>query len=309
MSINEFQGAESERMPRKGSNIAIYALAVGAFAIGMTEFVIMGLLPEVSTNLHVSISQAGLLITGYALGVALGAPVITVATHRMPRKALLLLLMVLFIAGNGLAAIAPNYQILMVARILAALTHGAFFGVGSVVAAGVVPKEKRAGAIAMMFTGLTLANILGVPFGTFLGQQYGWRSTFWFVTACGILAFIGIVLLVPPVNATSDTLRQQFKVLQRPPVIVALLMTVFGFGSVFTAFTYIAPILENITGFSHGSVSLILVLFGVGLTIGNIYGAKLADRKLMPSLIGILILLAAVTPYSVLQTGVSPSLS
>ncbi|MEC0228499.1 MFS transporter [Paenibacillus alba] len=279
---------------RKASQFALYALTIGAFAIGMTEFIIMGLLPEVASNLHVSIPSAGLLITGYALGVALGAPFITIATHRMQRKALLILLMVVFIAGNALAAVSPNYTVLMIARIIAALTHGSFFGVGSVVAASLVPKEKRAGAIAIMFTGLTLANILGVPIGTFVGQAYGWRSTFWVITLMGVIALVGIILLVPKVKAEPSSLRQELGVLRRPVVHVALLMTIFGFGGVFTAFTYISPILVDITGFSPSSVSYILVLFGVGITIGNIYGGKLADRKLMPSLIGFLILLAVV---------------
>lgn len=279
---------------QKGSAIALYALTLGAFAIGMTEFIIMGLLPEVAANLQVSIPMAGLLITGYALGVAIGAPFITIATHRLPRKALLLLLMLIFISGNALAALAPNYTVLMVARILAALTHGSFFGVGSVIAAQLVPAEKRAGAIAVMFTGLTLANILGVPIGTFLGQSYGWRSTFWLITGIGLLALIGIALLVPKVRSGSSSLAQEVGVLRRPAVHIALWMTVFGFGGVFTAFTYIAPILVDITGFASGSVSYILVLFGVGITLGNILGGKLADRSLLPSLLGILVTLAAV---------------
>ncbi|RAT99156.1 MFS transporter [Brevibacillus sp. Leaf182] len=285
---------EQAQATRKGSTLALYALTLGAFAIGMTEFIIMGLLSEVATSLNVSIPLAGFLITGYALGVAIGAPIITLATHRMPRKALLLFLMILFIAGNALAALAPNYTVLMLARILAALTHGSFFGVGSVIAAELVPKEKRAGAIAIMFTGLTLANILGVPIGTFLGQAYGWRSTFWAITMIGIIALIGIVMLVPKVANAASSLRQELGVLKRPAVHIALLMTVFGFGGVFTAFTYISPILVDITGFSPSSVSYILVLFGVGITIGNIYGGKLADRKLFPSLLGILVALALV---------------
>ncbi|MDR7316469.1 MFS transporter [Brevibacillus nitrificans] len=288
------QRSDDTAASSKRSTIALYALTLGAFAIGMTEFIIMGLLPEVAVNLHVSIPMAGLLITGYALGEAIGAPFITIATHRLPRKALLLLLMIIFIAGNALAALAPNYTILMFARILAALTHGSFFGIGSVIASQLVPKEKRAGAIAIMFTGLTLANILGVPIGTFVGQAYGWRSTFWLITVIGLIAFVGIILLVPKVKSTTSSLGQELGVLRRPTVHVALLMTVFGFGGVFTAFTYIAPILVDITGFSASSVSYILVLFGVGITLGNIYGGKLADRALMPSLLGILLLLAVV---------------
>lgn len=278
----------------KSSTVALYALTLGAFAIGLTEFIIMGLLPEVAESMQVSIPMAGLLVTGYALGVAIGAPIITVATHKMKRKELLLFLMILFILGNALAALAPNYTTLMVARILAALTHGSFFGVGSVIAAELVPKEKRAGAIAIMFTGLTLANILGVPIGTFLGQAYGWRSTFWAITIIGIIALIGIIILVPTVKAAKSSLRQELGVLRRPTFQIALLMTVFGFFGVFTTFTYITPILVDITGFSPKSVPYILVLFGIGVTIGNIYGGKLADRKLFPSLIGILIILAIV---------------
>ncbi len=294
--ITENRAFHSEQVQadRKGSNLALYALTLGAFAIGMTEFIIMGLLSEVATSLNVSIPMAGFLITGYALGVAIGAPFITIATHRMPRKALLLFLMILFIAGNALAALAPNYTVLMLARILAALTHGSFFGVGSVIAAELVPQEKRAGAIAIMFTGLTLANILGVPLGTFLGQAYGWRSTFWAITIIGIVALVGIVLLVPKVASATSNLRKELGVLKRPAVHVALLMTVFGFGGVFTAFTYISPILTDVTGFSPSSVSYILVLFGVGITIGNIYGGKLADRRLFPSLIGTLVALAII---------------
>lgn len=278
----------------KRPTLALLALTIGAFAIGMTEFIIMGLLPEVAESLQVSIPSAGLLITGYALGVAIGAPIITVATHRMKRKQLLLFLMILFISGNALAALAPNYGVLMVARIVAALTHGSFFGVGSVIAAGLVPKEKRAGAIAIMFTGLTLANILGVPIGTFIGQAFGWRSTFWAITILGLIALIGIAVLVPKVESALSNLKQELSVLRKPTVYIALLMTTFGNGGLFTVFTYISPILTDITKFPVNSVSYILVLFGIGITLGNIIGGKLADRKLMPSLLGILVVLAIV---------------
>jgi DHA1 family inner membrane transport protein len=278
---------------RRGAAPAICALTLGAFAIGMTEFIIMGLLPEVAADLRVSIPEAGLLITDYALGVAFGAPFMTIATHRMPRKALMLLLMGIFIAGNALAALAPTYGVLMFARIVASLTHGCFFGVGSVVAAELVPKEKRAGAIALMFTGLTLANILGVPVGTFIGQTFGWRMTFWTITAIGIISLIGVLVLVPRIQAEPSRLGSEIGVLGRPAVQVALLMTVFGFAGVFTAFSYIKPLLVDLGGFPVESVAYILVLFGVGITIGNMVGGRLADRALMPSLIGILVSLAA----------------
>lgn len=279
---------------KASSNIALYALTLGAFAIGLTEFIIMGLLPEVASSLHVSIPLAGMLVTGYALGVAIGAPIVTVATNKMKRKQLLILLMILFIIGNALAALAPNYTILMVARIIAALTHGSFFGVGSIIASDLVSKEKRARAISIMFAGLTLANILGVPIGTFLGQAFGWRSTFWSITVIGIIALIGIIILVPKVKSQSSSIKEELNVLRQPAVLIALLMTVFGFGGVFTVFTYITPILTDITGFSPNSVAYILVLFGVGITIGNIYGGKLADKSLLPSLTGIMIALSII---------------
>ncbi|MET3208006.1 UNVERIFIED_CONTAM: DHA1 family inner membrane transport protein [Paenibacillus sp. PvR008] len=275
--------------------LALIALLISAFAIGTTEFVIMGILPDVANDLHVTLSAAGLLVTGYALGVAIGGPVITACTGRLSRKSLLFGLMLVFVVGNLLAAVAPGYPVLMIARILASFAHGTFFGVGSIVATRLVPREKQASAIAMMFAGLTLANILGVPFGTLIGQMWGWRSTFWIVTALGILSLIGIAALVPRIQRepVSD-FRHEIRVLRSKQVVLALLMTVLGFGGVFTAFTYIAPILTDITGFEAGAVTPILLMFGIGMTIGNVIGGKLSDWKLMPSLVGMLALLTAV---------------
>ncbi len=230
---------------------ALLALAIGAFGIGTTEFVIMGLLPEVATDFGVSIPSAGLLISGYALGVVVGAPLLTAIGSKVSRKTVLVALMGVFIAGNLVSALAPSYGVLMTGRIVAALSHGAFFGVGSVVAASLVPKAKQASAIALMFTGLTVANVFGVPGGTALGQQFGWRSTFWAVTA-------------------------------------------LGFAGVFASFTYIAPMMTEVAGFSSGAVTWLLVLFGGGLVVGNLLGGKAADRSLMPSLYVILALLAVV---------------
>lgn len=275
--------------------IPLIALAISAFAIGTTEFVIMGLLPNVARDLAVSIPSAGLLVTGYALGVAVGAPLLAVLTSRMPRKLALQLLMAVFIVGNILCAIAPNYGLLMFARVVTSFAHGSFFGIGAVVAASLVPAEKRASAIALMFTGLTLANVLGVPFGTFIGQQFGWRATFWIVSALGVLSALGVTALVPNRHdAGPSGLGREVRVLKDPQVWLALSMTVLGFGGVFVVFTYIAPILEQVGGFSPHGVTLVLVLFGVGLTIGNMIGGRLADRALMPSLMGILIALALV---------------
>lgn len=275
--------------------IPLLALALSAFAIGTTEFVIMGLLPDVARDLAVSIPSAGLLVSGYALGVAAGAPLLAVLTSKLPRKAALQALMIVFIVGNMLCAVAGDYRMLMIARVVTSFAHGSFFGIGAVVAASLVAREKQASAIALMFTGLTLANVLGVPFGTFVGQSFGWRLTFWIVAALGVLSLVSIAALVPNRHDAGPVgLAREVRVLKEPQVWLALAMTVLGFGGVFVVFTYIAPILEQIGGFSPRAVTMILVLFGAGLTVGNVVGGKLADRALMPSLMGILVLLALV---------------
>jgi MFS transporter, DHA1 family, inner membrane transport protein len=275
--------------------IPLLALAISAFAIGTTEFVIMGLLPQVASDLAVSIPSAGLLVSGYALGVAVGAPLLAVVTSKMPRKLALQLLMGVFIVGNVLCAIASDYSVLMIARVVTSFAHGSFFGIGAVVASSLVPQEKRASAIALMFTGLTLANVLGVPLGTFIGQEYGWRMAFWVVSVLGVASLAGVTALVPNRHDTGPAgLGHEVRVLRDPRVWMALAMTIVGFGGVFVVFTYIAPILEQVSGFSPRGVTLMLVLFGVGLTVGNTVGGKLADRALMPSLMGILVALAVV---------------
>ncbi|WP_158891040.1 MFS transporter [Amycolatopsis anabasis] len=275
--------------------VALLALAISAFGIGTTEFVIMGLLPDVARDFGVSIPSAGLLISGYALGVVIGAPLLTAVGAKLPRKTILVALMVLFIAGNLISALATSYSLLMTGRIVAALSHGAFFGVGSVVAAGLVAPAKRASAIALMFTGLTVANVLGVPMGTALGQHFGWRSTFWAVTALGVAGLAGIVTLVPRQGAgESGGLRGELAVFRRPQVWLALATTALGFGGVFAAFTYITPMMTEVAGFSAGTVTWLLVLFGAGLFAGNLLGGKAADRGLMPSLYVFLAALTAV---------------
>lgn len=276
--------------------LALYALAVGAFGIGVTEFVIMGLLLEVSGDLNVSISAAGMLISGYALGVMAGAPVMTVVTARWPRKATLLALMAIFTLGNLACALAPSYFGLLAARVLTAFAHGTFFGVGSVVATQLVAPHQRASAIAIMFTGLTIATVLGVPFGTWLGQIAGWRATFWAVVGIGAFALAVIALLVPrdAGKIEESDWRRDVRALARGPVALALLTTVFGFGGMFVVFTYIAPLLTQLTQFSDRAVSLVLLVFGGGLVVGNIVGGKLADRHLEATLIGSLLALAAV---------------
>ena len=269
--------------------IGLIALALGGFGIGLTEFVIMGLLPDVARDFEVTEAAAGWLITGYALSVVVGALFLTAAVTRFPRKHVLVGLMTLFIAGNLVSALAPDYSSMMIGRIVAALCHGAFFGIGSVVAAGMVEKNKQAGAIAIMFTGLTAANVLGVPFGTFLGQNFGWRSTFWAITVIGVLALIGLVALVPDVRAERSTsLRGELRAFRSRQVWLSILVTVFGFGGMFGAFTYIAFTLTDVSGFPAGAVPWLLVLFGGGLFLGNVLGGKAADRALDRTLIVIL---------------------
>ncbi|RWO98864.1 MAG: MFS transporter [Mesorhizobium sp.] len=274
--------------------LPILALAIASFCIGTTEFVIMGLLPEVAADLGVSIPSAGLLVTGYALGVVFGAPVIAVATAHMPRKPVLIGLAMLFVVGNLLCAIAPNYWLLMAARVFTAFGHGAFFGIGSVVAASLVPRNKRASAIALMFAGLTLSNILGVPGGTALGEAYGWRATFLAVVGIGLISVAAIAWLVPAgiTQPSGGGLLGEVRVLGKLQVWLAMLISALASASLFAVFTYIKPYLTDVSGLSTATVTWVLLLFGGGMTIGNIIGGRLADWKLMPTVIGTLLMLA-----------------
>ncbi|TFW00276.1 MFS transporter [Leifsonia flava] len=304
----------------------LIALAIGGFGIGLTEFVIMGLLPEVAASFDVTEAAAGWLISGYALAVVVGALGITAATIRLPRKPVLMALLVLFIAGNALSALAPTYGVMMSGRVIAALCHGAFFGIGAVVAASLVPANRKAGAVAIMFTGLTAANVLGVPFGTFLGQQFGWRSTFWVIAAIGVVALVGIWRLVPAAPAVTDaageasvgpvsspaapSLRTELGAFRSGQVWLSLTVTVLGFGGMFGAFTYIAYTLTEVSGFASGAVPWLLVLFGGGLVVGNWLGGRLADRSIDGTLLGFLgaltvvLVLFALLASSPVATGV-----
>ncbi|MET9699342.1 MFS transporter [Streptomyces sp. NPDC006529] len=275
--------------------LALLALAIGAFGIGTTEFVIMGLLPEVAAGYGVSIPTAGFLVTGYALGVVLGAPLMTVLGTRVPRKRMLMLLMGLFVAGNLLSALAPAFGVMLAGRVLASLAHGAFFGIGAVVAAELVAPEKKAGAIAMMFTGLTVANVVGVPLGTLVGQHLGWRVTFVIVAGLGVLGLLGIARLVPDLPRPEGVrLRHELAAFRNVQVLLAMAMTVLGFGGVFAAITYITPMMTHVAGYADTSVTWLLVLFGLGMVGGNLLGGRFADRRLMPMLYATLGALALV---------------
>ncbi|MBS4706840.1 MFS transporter [Aeromonas caviae] len=290
--------------------LALFALTLSAFAIGTTEFVIVGLIPTIAEQLNVSLPSAGLLVSLYALGVAIGAPVLTALTGKLPRKWLLVGLMALFTVGNLLAWQAPGYESLIVARILTGLAHGVFFSVGSTIATGLVAKEKAASAIAIMFSGLTVALVTGVPLGTWIGQVFGWRETFLVVSLLGLVAMVGSMLLVPgnlPKGAASSV-REQLSVLTRKPLLLVYAKTALGYGGAFTAFTFLAPILQQVSGFSAGAVSLILLVYGVSVAVGNIWGGKLADRMgplpalklLFAGLAVVLLVLTFTAPHPVL---------
>ncbi|WP_353107720.1 MFS transporter [Gordonia sp. (in: high G+C Gram-positive bacteria)] len=276
--------------------VALYALALGGFGIGLTEFVIMGLLPEVATDFAVTETVAGYLISGYALSVAIGGILMTALLGRIDRKKALLGLLVLFIVGNLMSATASTYELMLAGRIVAALCHGAFFGIGAVVAADLVPENRRAGAISIMFAGLTISNVLGVPLGTFLGQAAGWRSTFWAITVIGVIALVGIAALVKRTPAPRERagVFAEFGIFRSRQVWLSMIVTVLGYGGMFGTFTYIAYALTDVSGFSSSTVPWLLVLFGVGLFVGNLLGGRAADRDLRRTLIALFIALAVV---------------
>lgn len=261
--------------------LALFALTISAFAIGATEFVIVGLIPTIAEHLQIALPSAGLLVSLYAFGVAVGAPVLTALTGKVPRKWLLMGLMALFTAGNLLAWQATSYLVLVIARVLTGLAHGVFFSIGSTIATSLVSKEKAASAIAIMFSGLTVALVTGVSLGTWIGQTYGWQETFLAVSLLGVIALLASLLFIPDDihHAPPASLRQQLQVLTHPRLLLVYAKTALGYGGAFTAFTFLAPILQNISGFSAASVSVILLIYGVSVAVGNIWGGKLADRK------------------------------
>ena len=271
---------------KKGGTPALLALAISAFGIGTTEFVPVGLLSTISNDLNISITLAGLLISGYALGVAFGAPILTALTNKMSRKTLLMALMVIFIAGNSAAALSSSFSMLLIARIITAFSHGVFFSIGSTIAADLVPENKRASAIAFMFTGLTVATVTGVPLGTFIGQAFGWRATFSGVALLGIIGIFASAVLIPKnlKDAPPSSFSDQIKILKNGPLLLAFAITALGYGGTFVAFTYLTPILQDITGFSSKAVSTILFGYGLAVAIGNTTGGKAADKNPLKAL-------------------------
>jgi MFS transporter, DHA1 family, inner membrane transport protein len=292
LEVNLFLGgflimsSHIQQTKSKGGTLSLLALAISAFGIGTTEFVPVGLLSTIADDLNISITLAGLLISGYAMGVAFGAPILTALTNKMSRKTLLMALMVIFIVGNSIAAVSTSFALLLVARIITAFSHGVFFSIGSTIAADLVPEHKRASAIAFMFTGLTVATVTGVPLGTFIGQMFGWRATFWGVALLGVVGIISSAILIPKniKDAPPSKFSDQLKVLKNGPLLLAFAITALGYGGTFVAFTYLTPILQDITGFSPSAVSIILLVYGIAVAIGNTIGGKAADKNPLKAL-------------------------
>lgn len=288
--------------------LSLLALAISAFGIGTTEFVPVGLLSTISEDLNISITLAGLLISGYAMGVAFGAPILTALTNKMSRKTLLMALMVIFIIGNSIAAVSTSFGLLLAARIITAFSHGVFFSIGSTIAADLVPEDRRASAIAFMFTGLTVATVTGVPLGTFIGQIFGWRATFWGVALLGVVGILASAVLIPNTikDAPPSKFSDQVKILGNGPLLLAFAITALGYGGTFVAFTYLTPILQEITGFTPKVVSIILLVYGIAVAVGNAIGGKAADRNPLKALLWmfivqaiILVILSFTAPFKV----------
>jgi MFS transporter, DHA1 family, inner membrane transport protein len=284
------------RTESKSGFPALLALAISAFGIGTTEFVPVGLLSSLASDLNISITLAGLLISGYAMGVAFGAPVLTALTNKMNRKTLLLLLMAVFILGNSVAALSTSFTLLLIARFITAFSHGVFFSIGATIAADLVPEHKRASAIAFMFTGLTVATVTGVPLGTFIGQTFGWRATFWAVALLGVVAVFASAILVPKNLKVPppSSLLDQVKIIKNGRLVLAFAITALGYGGTFVAFTYLAPILEDVTGYAPKAVSWILLGYGIAVAIGNTIGGKAADKNPVKALFWMFVVQAAV---------------
>ncbi|PFP30896.1 MFS sugar transporter [Bacillus sp. AFS073361] len=281
---------------KQQSTFALLALAISAFAIGTTEFISVGLLPLIAQDLHIPVTTAGLTVSLYALGVMVGAPVLTSMTSRMSRKTLLLWIMIVFIIGNGIAASATTISVLLAARVISALAHGVFMSIGSTIAADLVPANRRASAISIMFSGLTVATVTGVPFGTFIGQQYGWRLAFILIVIVGIIGFIANWILIPSLlkKGNQTSVRDQFKLLTNGRLVLLFIITALGYGGTFVVFTYLSPLLQEITGFNESSIAIILLVYGLAIAVGNMVGGKLSNRNPIKSLFYMFIVQAVV---------------
>lgn len=272
---------------KQRSTFALLALAISAFAIGTTEFISVGLLPLIAEDLHISVTLAGLTVMLYALGVTFGAPILTSLTANVPRKTLLLAIMIVFIIGNSLAAASTGITFLLAARVLSAFSHGVFMSIGSTIAADLVPEDRRASAISTMFSGLTIATVTGVPIGTFIGQQFGWRVAFIAIAAVGVVALISNLILVPSGlrKGSRTPMVEQAKLFRSGKLMLAFLITALGYGGTFVVFTYLSPLLHEVTGYAEKTVALLLLLYGIAIAIGNVIGGKAANRKPLQALL------------------------
>ncbi|AKG34327.1 MFS transporter [Paenibacillus durus] len=293
---NIAQSVSQTKETQKSGNWALLALAISAFGIGTTEFVPVGLLASIAGDLNVAITLAGLLITGYALGVAVGAPIVTALTNRMSRKSLLMWLMVLFIIGNATAAMSSSFGLLLVARFITAFSHGVFFSIASTIAVQLVSPERKASAIALVFTGLTIAIVTGVPLGTFIGQAFDWRATFWAVALLGVIAIIASAILIPRnlKQAPPAKFSDMFRLITNGRLLLGFLITALGYGGTFVAFTFLTPLLHDVTGFSQGAINIILIVYGIAVAVGNSVGGKWANKNPIRALLFMFILQAAV---------------
>lgn len=296
MSQTIAKSASQRKVGSKSGTWALLALAISAFGIGTTEFVPVGLLASIADDLQIGITLAGLLISGYAIGVAVGAPIITALTNRMSRKSLLMALMVVFIIGNAVAALSPSFEILLIARFITAFSHGVFFSIGATIAVQLVAPEKKGSAIALMFTGLTIAIVTGVPLGTFIGQAFGWRATFAGVALLGVIAIISSAVLIPKNLKQSPPAKftDMFRLLTNGRLLLGFLITAFGYGGTFVAFTYLTPLLHDVTGLSHGVINILLIAYGIAVAFGNSVGGKLANKNPLRALFWMFIVQAAV---------------
>ncbi|CEH31479.1 MFS sugar transporter [Aneurinibacillus migulanus] len=293
----------------KRSTLALLALAISAFGIGTTEFISVGLLPLIARDLQISVTTAGLTVSLYALGVAIGAPVLTSLTSAMSRKTLLMWIMIIFIAGNSVAAVSTSFSVLLVARVISAFSHGVFMSIGSTIAADLVPENRRASAIATMFTGLTVATITGVPIGTFIGQHFGWRLAFTGIVIIGVIAFIANSILIPSTlrKGSPASFRDQLKLITNGRLLLVFIITALGYGGTFVTFTYLSPLLQEVTGFKADKVSIILLVYGIAIAIGNIIGGKVSNRNPIHALFYmfiaqaiVLFILTFTAPYKIL---------
>lgn len=308
MSQSIAQSASQHKATQKSGTWALLALAISAFGIGTTEFVPVGLLASIADDLKIGITLAGLLISGYAIGVAVGAPILTALTSRMSRKSLLMWLMVVFILGNAVAALSPSFEILLIARFITAFSHGVFFSIGATIAVQLVSPEKKASAIALVFTGLTIAIVTGVPLGTFIGQAFGWRATFWGVALLGVIAIIASAALIPKNLKQSPPAKfsDMFRLLTNGRLLLGFLITAFGYGGTFVAFTYLTPLLHDVTGLSQGVITILLIAYGIAVAFGNSVGGKFANKNPLRALFWmfivqavVLVLLTFLAPFKV----------